>query len=91
MTVEKAIVALYILMETPNTNDALESSISAQMLDNIEVFNQKCIDHVKAFASPSIEELLKNILGDAIDQGSEKYLKTKTEIENWISKNRVSI
>ncbi|KAL4455086.1 hypothetical protein ABPG74_006468 [Tetrahymena malaccensis] len=88
LTIQKSLNSFLSLMSDPNPNDALDSTIAAQYLDNINVFKQKCLDHIKQYANKSVDELMVDIMGASLDVKSEFYIKTHAELAEWINSNK---
>lgn len=51
------------MMLTPNSADALESNIAAEMNHEYDLYKQKCIRHVLDNANKPLDLLLLDILG----------------------------
>ena len=88
LTINKALLSIVSLLGDPNPDDALESSIAAEMKHEKDLFRQKCIHHVQTYANSSVDELIKDIFGAAIDKNSETYLRNEAELKSWMDSNK---
>ncbi|KAL4503247.1 hypothetical protein ABPG72_000853 [Tetrahymena utriculariae] len=88
LTIQKSLNSFLSLMQNPNPNDALDSTIAAQYLDDINVFKQKCLDQIKLHANKSADQLMVDIMGTSLDIKSEFYIKTHAELTEWLNSNK---
>lgn len=88
LTIKKSIDSFLSLMQTPNPDDALDSTIAAIYRGDINIFKQKCLDHIKLNANKPLNDILADIMGASYDPNSEFYKKTHEELSVWMIKNK---
>lgn len=83
LTVFSAILSIRSLLTDPNPDDALDCSVAAEYKHEKELYLKNVIKEKQLYASPSIEELLKDVLGSAnID--SQEYKDAHKDLGEWI-------
>ncbi len=71
----------------PDPTDALDSNIASLMMHDNEGYKKKAMEETKKYACRPVEEILKEVLGEAVKPDDEFYKEKKAELEKWIQDN----
>ncbi|CAD8083491.1 unnamed protein product [Paramecium sonneborni] len=82
-TTTKVLESILTMLQNPNTDNALDCNIASIYQLEPELFKENALKEKLEVASPSEDNLLKNILGD-IEDNSQEYIDTKKELLSWL-------
>lgn len=64
---------IFELLKTPNSTNAVDSTIAALLLENKEEYDKKVEENSLANANKPIAELMKELMGDTIKEEDDAY------------------
>ncbi|CAD8150339.1 unnamed protein product [Paramecium octaurelia] len=84
LTVFSALLSIRSLLTDPNPDDALDSNVAAEYKHEKELYIQNVIKEKQLYASPTVEDLLKEVLG-TVSVDSQEYKDAHKDLSEWIA------
>ena len=83
MTVFSAILSIRSLLTDPNPDDALDSNVAAEYKHEKKLYEENVKKEKLLYASPTVEDLLKDVLG-SVSVDSQEYKDAHKDLSEWI-------
>lgn len=88
LTVEKVLISIHNLLESPNPSDPLNSNVAAEMRHEPKQYEENLRKNTILKANMDIDSLMSDIFSAQADKSSDEYIQKKKEIQEWLDKYR---